>query len=1328
MTQGGLLDERRTHPKPRQRFAAGPNNSNHYHHDEGRNFHNRLCSPDAQDRFTTSKRHLPTFRGASKKGSLLRVRPSASATIGPCVSLCLRASLVVSICVLVLLPFWVPDVEHGQLNGYHLFGPGLYRNTSLANPTRGVTEKEGTNNNNNNNHTRHGASTTTGRQDPLRFVLHVGLPKTATTHLQCSLCANPNATIPLLQQDHWIYLGTCPIGECRGGHELPFSMQGPGKGRHHRRHITKYYNDLYLAHQQGSFFQRGGGAGPMEEAGSNPVGPFPHALDRNRIWMGIQERRRQRHEQQAPPGQEQLAPSWMTRKERRRQRHELQVPGKEQLVPSWMTRKLNATAKADAVGSGEQTNDLDEKEDEEEPWPELSLEFRQRVKHAYEQGLNAMVIFEGSNVWSHRHIQVMRDFLEPQWEVHVVAAYRPLFDWLPSKYNSIIKPTRNRAGRIWPGQSLFVGYLTNAEQDNNNPDKDDDAVIGVGSTSSLDNTTTTATLTGEAIAPFRMDHLSAGHSPHLRKSSESDELFSDFIHDVEVKYHMHPAHMLQSNFRQYFDHVHIMSLPHLGPQQSVVRDNNPSGWSWQGLRHWFGLGGGTGGDPTSHTDRLLYYLFCQVLPGQMPITCQTIERTGSLKNSTKPASSSISTATTTTNPSIELDYDMLAVAAYQQGLIRVEKGVGYDEEAYQPTRPSVAENIRRHQVHLKSTRGGLQVEGPRPSFVDFPLLCWDTASLNRLETLSWNVEYRLFFGDGDALKNEGSTLNATTQQSLVQEYQDLHRVGFAKAQANHKFCSIDANKTLQDPHWRDWFVSNFVNISSTSVRDSNKRDNETETDQRAGGNRPLFILHVGLPKTATTHLQCSLCANAAIAEPLLRQDKLVYLGTCPIQCGSDIDRENKYLKHQQLAFFQRSPLDPNANPVGPFPHGLDPQRANKKVNQKLARVSAGPPMLNPDFVSRVDEIWEDGLGILIVFEGCTEWSSRHIATLAQYLKRKNRWEVHIVVAYRPLFEWLPSKYNSVVKPLRNRAARLWPGHRDDNQIVGEEILPFALDNRSAGNTLALRRHGGVGNHDVNGFGDYVQEIEVRYQMHPAHVLYHNYQQHFENVHIMSLSHLNYLFENGRVIPSQSDPLLDFVFCQLLPPKTRRWPTLCWAVRKGRLVGGTTANQQSSNPRSSQFANPSVDLNFDMLATQAYKDGWIPARSVERGVTRTDVRRMIQEYKDTKLPHVPFPVQCLDNATLSRLENLSWTLEHKFLFPNSSSVQQGFDPFASSFMSSDETTDAKTHHVHLVAEYQRLHHAEFVKAYPKFCSIDAKRTLQEHGEWRKWFVAKFWNSL
>jgi hypothetical protein len=63
------------------------------------------------------------------------------------------------------------------------------------------------------------------------------------------------------------------------------------------------------------------------------------------------------------------------------------------------------------------------------------------------------------------------------------------------------------------------------------------------------------------------------------------------------------------------------------------------------------------------------------------------------------------------------------------------------------------------------------------------------------------------------------------------------------------------------------------------------------TEEHQSSSRPQLILHVGLPKTGTTYLQCSLCSQFHITEPILLRDNWVYLGTCPYEVSSHTTKQ-----------------------------------------------------------------------------------------------------------------------------------------------------------------------------------------------------------------------------------------------------------------------------------------------------------------------------------------------------------------------------------------------------------------------------------------------------
>lgn len=72
-------------------------------------------------------------------------------------------------------------------------------------------------------------------------------------------------------------------------------------------------------------------------------------------------------------------------------------------------------------------------------------------------------------------------------------------------------------------------------------------------------------------------------------------------------------------------------------------------------------------------------------------------------------------------------------------------------------------------------------------------------------------------------------------------------------------------------------------INAKSILQSTSSMFPNSTEEYRSSNRPQLIVHVGLPKTGTTYLQCSLCSQFNITEPILLRDNWVYLGTCPYE-------------------------------------------------------------------------------------------------------------------------------------------------------------------------------------------------------------------------------------------------------------------------------------------------------------------------------------------------------------------------------------------------------------------------------------------------------------
>jgi hypothetical protein len=264
--------------------------------------------------------------------------------------------------------------------------------------------------------------------------------------------------------------------------------------------------------------------------------------------------------------------------------------------------------------------------------------------------------------------------------------------------------------------------------------------------------------------------------------------------------------------------------------------------------------------------------------------------------------------------------------------------------------------------------------------------------------------------------------------------------------------------------------------------------------------------------------------------------------------------------------------------------------------------------LNPSFTRKVKQLRKQKRNVLVIFEGLHRLVDGEIRTLASFLTSDD-WDVQVLVAYRPLYQWLPSKYNSQTK--RMEALYEWPGrpipHTDR---VGEHWQPF--DFRYPGN-------GGI----LRGLLNRINET----QQHHAETVLHKYAAHFNASAIIPLHNLPPAPDSGV------DPLLNYLFCVLWRDSS---PRVCAAVR-ARTIGSNIPS------------NPSAPINYDMLATAAYEAGIIDTSKPK--LDRRRVGRSIRhrQERDLKRTAKDFPLVCLPNRTLDELKNLSWKLEQS-LFP------------------------------------------------------------------------------
>jgi hypothetical protein len=150
-------------------------------------------------------------------------------------------------------------------------------------------------------------------------------------------------------------------------------------------------------------------------------------------------------------------------------------------------------------------------------------------------------------------------------------------------------------------------------------------------------------------------------------------------------------------------------------------------------------------------DSQLGYIFCQVLKTLTPQTCQQVEL-GVLGRNVG------------LNPSVGLNHDVLADRAYEKKLI-----------PFNSSRTKIIDRIRREQ------------ESKNLHASDFSYKCSSKEALDRFESLSLELERRLFPDNW-------------TDASKV-----AHHAGFEKMLAKKSHCHIDADKTLEDAAWKEFF-------------------------------------------------------------------------------------------------------------------------------------------------------------------------------------------------------------------------------------------------------------------------------------------------------------------------------------------------------------------------------------------------------------------------------------------------------------------------------------------------------------------------------------------
>jgi hypothetical protein len=353
------------------------------------------------------------------------------------------------------------------------------------------------------------------------------------------------------------------------------------------------------------------------------------------------------------------------------------------------------------------------------------------------------------------------------------------------------------------------------------------------------------------------------------------------------------------------------------------------------------------------------------------------------------------------------------------------------------------------------------------------------------------------------------------------------------------------------------------------------------------------------------------------------------------------------------------------------------------------------PTLKRSFRSRLKQVHDQGHNAIFIFEGCHKFDEPHVAALAHFLQPLFR--TRIIVSYRRLFEWLPSKYNSIHKPIRNQDIANWPGRfhvlRSGKLSKSLALLPFHLN-------FDQSDHSDDDNNDMNdGFDQLVLDI-VAAQQHPTQTIRDNYAKYFDHVHVIPLHALP---DNDATIDNpaargynatwtaSTSPYLYHLFCKILVETT---PQICRALAQGEF-------------QRLPYENPSLSLDYDRIAVAAHQRGWIPtnasrgevAQHVQKYMYNAQQQRVMQDAEkndNTETPPRPttpeqqaLPRECLPNTILDRLLNLSLATEENLF----------------------------GHEIALQWQEDHRRAFELYRQRSKYCFLDTNKLLDQNEEWK-----------
>jgi hypothetical protein len=447
--------------------------------------------------------------------------------------------------------------------------------------------------------------------------------------------------------------------------------------------------------------------------------------------------------------------------------------------------------------------------------------------------------------------------------------------------------------------------------------------------------------------------------------------------------------------------------------------------------------------------------------------------------------------------------------------------------------------------------------------------------------------------------------------------------------------------------------TNEKNITTTSESSIPKQQQQQQQvkEQNNRNRRPHFVIHVGPHRTGTTFLQASL-DQYKVNRHILHQDNYtnLRLGAKSIfqgsgNCWSHDDKEDD-----------------------------GPQYHAHKHAESASLLSRTPPRFMASFQKAIRHLHDQHQNVVWISQGLSKCNVEYVKALADMLNPL--FHVRILVSYRRLYEWLPSRFHQVTNGIgggsdasRRRIVHLvWPdqklgpqpaehartrrtrrrhgGTREwrasanidtqqqqhQQQPQQAEIRPFERGAAAAMRPFDLERaHLASSSPSSNNttspprgdeFTKLVQAI-YKLQQHPAELIRDKYQLFFHDVQVLPLHALHDPFRKETTINNNnndnnssslvSHSHLFHLACSFLPDAKYA----CKAAQKGLLQGKWIGNSNIISPNAtslllSSTTTTATSVDHDAIAVAAYQKGWINARTISRADAVQQIARYAHE--------------------------------------------------------------------------------------------------------------------